>query len=62
MVFLHTHVTDETRGMVDDEFLSQMKQGSYLINTARGELVDEGCNNQNQLNSWSFKRLRNGCN
>jgi phosphoglycerate dehydrogenase-like enzyme len=27
--------------MVDDKFLSQMKQGSYLINTARGELVDE---------------------
>ena len=41
VVFLHTHVTDETRGMVDDEFLSQMKQGSYLVNTARGELVNE---------------------
>jgi phosphoglycerate dehydrogenase-like enzyme len=41
VVFLHTHVTDETRGMVDDEFLSKMKQGSYLINTARGELVNE---------------------
>ena len=41
VVFLHTHVSDETRGMVDDEFLSKMKQGSYLINTARGELVDE---------------------
>jgi lactate dehydrogenase-like 2-hydroxyacid dehydrogenase len=27
--------------MVDDKFLSQMKQGSYLVNTARGELVDE---------------------
>ena len=40
-VFLHTHVTDETRGMVDEEFLSYMKEGSYLINTARGELVDE---------------------
>ena len=40
-VFLHTHVTDETRGMVDEEFLSYMKEGSYLINTARGELVEE---------------------
>jgi phosphoglycerate dehydrogenase-like enzyme len=42
VIFLHTHVTGETRGMVDDEFLSKMKQGSYLVNTARGELVDEG--------------------
>ncbi len=41
VVFLHTHVTNETRGMVDEEFLSYMKEGSYLINTARGELVDE---------------------
>jgi phosphoglycerate dehydrogenase-like enzyme len=41
VVFLHTHVTDETRGMVDDKFLSEMKQGSYLVNTARGELVNE---------------------
>ena len=41
VVFLHTHVTEETRGMVDEEFLSYMKEGSYLINTARGELVDE---------------------
>ena len=40
VVFLHTHVTDDTRGMVDEEFLSYMKEGSYLINT-RGELVDE---------------------
>ena len=41
VVFLHTHVTDETRNMVDDKFLGGMKKGSYLINTARGELVDE---------------------
>ena len=41
VVFLHTHVTDDTCGMVDEEFLSYMKEGSYLINTARGELVDE---------------------
>jgi D-3-phosphoglycerate dehydrogenase len=41
VIFLHVHVTDETRGMVDEEFLSYMKEGSYLINTSRGELVDE---------------------
>ena len=35
VVFLHTHVTDDTRGMVDEEFLSYMKEGSYLINTKR---------------------------
>ena len=41
IVFLHTHVTEETKNMVDDEFIQKMKDGSFLINTARGELVDE---------------------
>jgi D-3-phosphoglycerate dehydrogenase len=38
---LHLPLTAETRGMVNDAFLSKMKKGSYLINTARGEVVDE---------------------
>jgi len=39
---LHLPALPETDSMVDFAFLSQMKPGSFLINTARGELVDEG--------------------
>lgn len=39
IVSLHTAVTKDTAGMVDASFLSQMKDGAYLINTARGDLV-----------------------
>ena len=40
IISLHAAVTPQTCGMVNAAFLSQMKNGSYLINTARGELVD----------------------
>ena len=38
---LHVPVLPSTRGMVDTRFLGRMKQGAFLVNTARGELVDE---------------------
>jgi phosphoglycerate dehydrogenase-like enzyme len=38
---LHVPLTSETRNLVDKGFLEQMKQGAYLVNTARGELIDE---------------------
>jgi D-3-phosphoglycerate dehydrogenase len=38
---LHVPLLDETRHMVDGDFLSRMKQGAYLINAARGELIDQ---------------------
>ncbi len=30
----------ETRGLVNDDFLSQLKSGAILVNTARGPVVD----------------------
>lgn len=38
---LHTALTAQTRGMVDDELLSRLPDGALLVNTARGELIDE---------------------
>lgn len=40
-VSLHVPVMPETNRLVDAAFLARMKSGASLINTARGELVDE---------------------
>lgn len=41
LVSLHLPVTPETRGMVNAQFISKMKDGAYFFNAARGALVDE---------------------
>ncbi len=40
-ISIHCPLTNETRGMVNREFLSEMKQGAYLINTSRGAVINE---------------------
>ncbi len=40
-VSLHLPLLPETRCMVNDAFLAKMKKGSFLINTSRGEVMDE---------------------
>ena len=40
IVSLHCPLNTETKGMVDKKFLSQMKPGASLVNTARGGLVE----------------------
>lgn len=40
MISIHTPVTPETTNMVNQAFLEKMQKDSYLVNTARGEMVD----------------------
>ncbi len=37
---MHCYRSDETQHMINDETLSLMKPGAYLVNTARGGVVD----------------------
>jgi glyoxylate reductase len=41
IVSLHVPLTPETRHLIDKKALTRMKRSAYLINTARGPIVDE---------------------
>ena len=38
---IHCPLTEETRGLIDREVLQAMKPGALLINTARGDIINE---------------------
>lgn len=41
VVSLHAPLTEQTRHLIDGPALERMKDGAYLINVARGEVVDQ---------------------
>lgn len=51
-VCLHAAATPVTGGMVNESFLRIMKPGAFLVNTARGELIDEAALAQAIESGW----------
>jgi D-3-phosphoglycerate dehydrogenase len=41
VISVHAHLTPDTQGLVDGTFIGLMPQGSFIVNTARGGIVDE---------------------
>jgi len=41
-ISVHTPLTPETKNLFNRETFGQMKRGAYIVNTARGPIIDEG--------------------
>lgn len=41
IISLHVPVNNETKNMINKQNIAKMKDGVYIINTSRGEIVDE---------------------
>jgi D-3-phosphoglycerate dehydrogenase len=53
IVSLHTPLFPATKNMINEKAFAQMKEGAILINTSRGELVDE----QDLINNLKSKKI-----
>lgn len=56
VVSLHLALKPETKNFIGEEFLNGMRPGSYLVNTSRGEVVDQAA----LINAMREKNLRVG--
>lgn len=56
VVSLHLALKPETKNFIGEEFLNGMRPGSYLVNTSRGEVVDQAA----LVNAMREKNLRVG--
>ena len=41
IISLHVHANDETKHMINKKVLGKLKNNSYIVNTSRGEIVNE---------------------
>ena len=57
VVSLHLQLTDETKQMVDNQFLAKMKTGAILINTSRGGIV----NTSSLIKALKSRKLSGAC-
>jgi lactate dehydrogenase-like 2-hydroxyacid dehydrogenase len=52
VVTLHCPLTDATRGLIDEAALRRMRPDAYLVNTARGPVVDTGALGRALTEGW----------
>ena len=57
IVSLHVPLTDETRMMVDDDFINRFTKNIFLVNTSRGEAVSTKA----ALNGLKSGKIRGAC-
>ncbi len=41
IISIHTPLTDETRNLIDEKFIQKVKDGTSIINTARGKIIKD---------------------
>ena len=57
IISIHTPLTEETKGLINDDFIDSMKHGSILINTARGGLLSSHSCLQDALSSGKISAV-----